>query len=160
MNDKKLTFFMRIAIILIGICGGAICLFWLPMTTAKSFEALSWVSLQKMENWMQYVFHWLVSFPCFWLLIMAWGITSDMKNGRLFIEKNVVRVKLATAILLGDILLFLIGNIMFAILGWNELLVLHLFAAVVGLTIAILLFIFSQYLMRAASLQEECDLTV
>ena len=109
---------------------------------------------------MQYVFHWLVSFPCFWLLIMAWGITSDMKNGRLFIEKNVVRVKLATAILLGDILLFLIGNITFAILGWNELLVLHLFAAVVGLTIAILLFIFSQYLMRAASLQEECDLTV
>lgn len=160
MNDKKLTFFMRIAIILIGICGGAICLFWLPMTTAKSFEALSWVGLQKMENWMQYVFHWLVSFPCFWLLIMAWAITSDMKNGRLFIEKNVVRVKLATAILLGDILLFLIGNITFAILGWNELLVLHLFAAVVGLTIAILLFIFSQYLMRAASLQEECDLTV
>ena len=59
-----------------------------------------------------------------------------------------------------DVVLYLIGHITFAVLGWNEWFVLHLFAAVVGLTIAILLFIFSQYLMQAATLQEECDLTV
>ena len=160
MDDKKLTVFMRIAIILIGICGVAICLFWLPMTTTKSFGPLSWGALQKVENWTQYIFHWGISLPCFWLLIMAWEVTSDMQKGRLFIEKNAVRVKWATAILLGDILLFLIGNITFAILGWNEWLVLHLFAAVVGLIVAIVLFIFSQYLRKAATLQEESDLTV
>jgi hypothetical protein len=151
---------MRVAIILIGICGGAICLFWLPMTTAKSFEALSWVALQKVENWIQYAFHWLVSLPCFWLLIMAWKITSNMQKGRLFIEKNAVHVKRATVILLVDILLFLIGNIIFAALGWNEFLILQLFATMVGFIVAILLFVLSQYLMKATSLQEECDLTV
>ena len=160
MDDKKLTVFMRIAIILIGICGVAICLFWLPMTTTKSFGALSWGALRKVENWTQYIFHWGISLPCFWLLIMAWEVTSDMQKGRLFIEKNAVRVKCATVILLCDILLFLIGNITFAILGWNEWLVLHLFAAVVGLIVAIVLFIFSQYLRKAATLQEESDLTV
>ena len=63
-------------------------------------------------------------------------------------------------ILLVDILLFLAGNIVFAVLGWNKLFILQLFAATIGLIVAILLFVLSQYLMKAANLQEECDLTV
>ena len=160
VNEKKLTVLMRTAIVLIGICGVAICLFWLPMNGNNGGVTLSWEVLQKTENCIQYIFQWVVSLPCFWLLVMAWIIASDMQKERLFVEKNALRVKQATAILLADILLFLIGNIIFALLGWSEWLILHLFAAVVGLIIAILLFIFSQYLMKAANLQEESDLTV
>ena len=63
-------------------------------------------------------------------------------------------------ILLVNIILYLAGNITFSALGWNAWLVLQLFAALVGLIITILLFIFSQYLMQAAVLQEESDLTI
>ena len=83
-----------------------------------------------------------------------------MQKGRLFTEENVRLVKKSTVILLVDILLYLTGNIIFAVLGWNEWFILQLFAAIVGLIIAILLFILSQYLMKAAVLQEESDLTV
>ena len=161
MNEKRLAFLMRAAIILIGMCGTLFCIFWLPISFGeRELTAFSWQELQKVENWTQYTFHWVVSVPCFWLLVLAWGVASDMQKGRLFIEKNTLRVKQATVILLVDILLFLAGNIVFAVLGWNKLFILQLFAATIGLIVAILLFVLSQYLMKAANLQEECDLTV
>ena len=160
MNEKKLTILMRVAILLIGLCGVAICLFWLPMSSGKGAATFSWDELQKVQVWTQYAFQWLISLPCFWLLITAWKITGDMQRGRLFTEENVRLVKKSTVILLVDILLYLAGNIIFAVLGWNEWFILQLFAAIVGLIIAILLFILSQYLMKAAVLQEESDLTV
>ena len=160
MDEKRLTLLMRLVIILIGLCGVMICLFWLPMSSGKGWVAFSWAELKKVEFLAQYAFQWLISLPCFWLLIMAWKMTLDMQKGRLFIEQNVLLVKKATVILLVNIILYLAGNITFSALGWNAWLVLQLFAALVGLIITILLFIFSQYLMQAAVLQEESDLTI
>ena len=160
MNEKGLTNLMRLAIFLIGACGTMICLFWLPMSSGKGLAVFSWIELKKLEIWTQYVFQWLISLPCFWLLIMAWKVTSDMQKGKLFTEQNVRLIKNATVILLVNILLYLAGNVTFAALGWNKWLILQLFAVIVGSIIAILLFIFSQYLLKAAGLQEECDLTV
>ena len=63
-------------------------------------------------------------------------------------------------ILVIDIIVFLIGNIVFAILGWSNWIVLHILIAVTGLVVSIFMYILSKYLIRAAILQEESDFTV
>ena len=86
MNEKRLAFLMRAAIILIGVCGTLFCVFWLPISFGeRDLTAFSWQELQKVENWTQYTFHWVVSVPCFWLLVLAWGVASDMQKVILFI---------------------------------------------------------------------------
>ena len=158
MNEKHLGALTRVAIIVIGICGLLSCLFWIPMSVGKgALQDLPWTAWDFL---IPYVFHWGVSLPCFWLLILAWRVSGNMNHGKLFAEQNAVYVNRATAILIVDILAFLIGNVIFAVLGWNDWLLLQVFVAVIGLVIAVFLYILSTYLMRAAVLQEESDLTV
>ena len=161
MNEKILSALTRTAIIIIGICGLLTCLLWVPMSIGKgSLEELSWTMFNTSEFWIQYVLHWIVSLHCFWLLVIAWQITLDMDKGRLFLTKNALRVNRATIILIADIIAFVIGNIVFALLGWSSWFVLHIFVAITGLILSIFMYILSKYLMRAAILQEESDLTV
>lgn len=158
MNEKSLSVLTRFAIILIGICGLLSCLFCIPISLGNgSFKNILWWSL---EFSLQYVFHWIVSLPCFGLLIIAWRITSTMSNGKLFLANNALYINYATTILIIDIIVFLIGNIIFAVVGWNSWLILQVFVAITGLIISIFMYILSKYLMRAAVLQEESDLTV
>lgn len=158
MNDKSLSALTRFAIILIGICGLLSCLFWIPISLGDgSLNNIPWWNI---EFSVQYVFHWTVSLPCFGLLIIAWRITSTMNNGKLFLAKNALYINHATTILIFDIIVFLIGNIIFAAIGWNSWLILQVFIAITGLIISIFMYILSKYLMSAAVLQEESDLTV
>lgn len=158
MNEKLLSALTRFAIVLIGICGVLTCLFWIPISMGKgTLHNIPW---ETAEFWVQYVFHWLVSLPCFVLLMIAWRVTSNMNKGKLFLAKNASYVNYATIILTADIVAFLIGNVIFAILGWSSWLILYVLVAVTGLVISIFMYILSKYLMRAAVLQEECDLTV
>ncbi len=158
MNEKFLTSLTRFAIIVIGICGLLSCLFWVPISIGKgTFCDIPWWTI---EFSVQYVFHWVVSLPCFGLLGIAWRISSNMNKGKLFLGKNAFYVHNATIILIIDILVFLTGNIIFAAIGWNLWLVLHVFVAITGLVISIFMYILSKYLLSAAVLQEESDLTV
>ena len=158
MNEKLLSALTRIAILIIGICGLLSCFLWIPISMGNgTLQNLPWKSSSFL---IQYVFHWIVSLPCFVLLFFAWRIASNMNNGRLFLEKNALYVSYAFMILVIDIIVFLIGNIVFAILGWSNWIVLHILIAVTGLVVSIFMYILSKYLIRAAILQEECDLTV
>ncbi len=161
MNEKALSALTRAAIIIIGICGLLTCLFLVPTSIGQgTLKDISWGTLNTSEFWIQYIFHWIVSLPCFWLLVIAWQITLDMDQGRLFLSQNAIRVNRATAILIIDIMAFVIGNIIFVLLGWSSWFVLHIFVAITGLLLSVFMYILSKYLMRAAILQEESDLTV
>ena len=158
MNEKLLSALTRFAIIIIGICGLLSCLFWVPISIGKGdFHNIPWWTV---EFSVQYIFHWLVSLPCFWVLVIAWRIASNMNKGKLFLDKNAIYVHKATIILIIDLLVFLVGNIIFAAIGWNLWLILNIFVAITGLIISVFMYILSKYLMSAAVLQEESDLTV
>lgn len=158
MNEKMLSRLTRLAILLIGVCGVLSCLLWVPISTENAtLRALPWRSYSFL---IQYVFHWCVSLPCFLLLGLAWRVTANMNCDGLFMEENARYVGRAAVILIFDDLAFLIGNVIFAALGWNRWLTLHIPVAVTGLVLAIFMYVLSQYLARAAALQEESDLTV
>lgn len=161
MNEKYLSILMRCAILLIGFCGVAICIFWVPVgVSGWLVRDTTWTELQTVEFWVQFAFQWLVSLPCFWLLLLAWRVTADMRNGRLFVMQNSLRTKQAACVLTMDLLVFLVGHTVFALLQWNQLYILYCFAAVIGLVLVMLLSILSHYLYRAAELQEESDGTI
>ena len=158
MNVKLLSALTRIAIIIIGVCGLVSCLFWVPMFMGEgTFQNVPWWTI---EFSVQYVFHWFVSLPCFGILIIAWRITLNMKQGKLFLQKNARYVNHAAVILIIDIVIFLIGNIIFTAIGWNATMIVHIFVAVSGLVISIFMYILSKYLISAAVLQEESDFTI
>lgn len=158
MNEKLLSALTRVAILVIGLCGVLSCFLWIPISIGNgTLQNLPWESSSFS---IQYVFHWLVSLPCFVLLIFAWKITSNMNEGKLFLEKNAVYVSHASIILLIDIIIFLIGNIVFTILGWSNWLILNILISIIGLVVSIFMYILSKYLICAAKLQEESDFTV
>ncbi|MBE5737299.1 MAG: DUF2975 domain-containing protein [Clostridiales bacterium] len=158
MNEKVLSMLTRVAIITIAICGLLSCLFWVPISIGRwDLQNLPWGSI---EFSIQYVFHWIVSLPCFGLLIIAWRITLSMNKGKLFLEKNALYVNYATIVLIVDIAMFLIGNIIFVAMGWNNGLILDILVAVLGLVISLFMYVLSRYLKKAAILQEESDYTV
>ena len=74
--------------------------------------------------------------------------------------QNSLRTKQAACVLTMDLLVFLVGHTVFALLQWNQLYILYCFAAVIGLVLVMLLSILSHYLYRAAELQEESDGTI
>ena len=161
MQDKKLSFLMRTSIIFIAVCGIAICLLWVPMGEFGWKIGEAWLfEGQTKEFWVQIVFHWMVSLPCFYLLWLAWQVTKDMQKGRLFIVQNSVRVKYATYVLAGDLLLFLLGHTLFALLRWNTSYILYLLVALIGFIVVVFLTVLSHYLLRAAELQEESEGTI
>ena len=161
MTEKSLSQWIRCALLLIALCGIAVCALWVPMGIGGvGIEDAMWTKAQSIALWVQFVFHWVVSLPCFWMLTVAWRMTSDMKNGCFFTSENALRIKKAAQVLFVSILVFLTGNGVFAALKWNKAFVLYCFVAVIGLILVVLLAALSHYLFRAAELQEECEGTI
>lgn len=153
MNERSLLWALRAVIILMAICGIAFDVFLVPLTANGD-------QINEAAVAVQCVYQVIVSLPCFWILILAWRICDDMKNGRLFTFENSKRVGSASVALLISIVGFLMGKALFYILGWNRELILHLVIAIVGSTFLVMMMALSYYINCAAKLQEESDLTV
>lgn len=153
MREKSLINLTRVVILLMAICGVAFNLFLVPLTSTD-------IGCEGAALIVQCVFQWLVSIPCFWILILAWKICADMKKGRLFTLENSNRIRRAAIALLISIIGFLIAKAVFYFLGWNKELILHLIISIVGFTFLVIMIVLSHYIYRAAELQEESDYTV
>ena len=153
MKEKALLWLVKIAIVIMLLCGIAFNIFLAPMTATD-------IGSKGIAIIIQCVFQWLVSMPCFFVLFWAWKICLEMQNGRLFNFENAKRVKYSSIALFVSILGFLFGKIFFYILGWNRELIVHLIILIVGLTILVMMIVLSHYINCAAKLQEESDFTV
>ena len=158
MTGKALCFWVRCAIIAIAICGVCVCAFWYPFCVFLT--SITPQGIGKAVFWVQILFYWLTSLPCFWILIMGWRVTTAIKEERLFQEGTAKTVKNATQILFIDLAVFFIGNVLFLLLDWNRLAWIYFVFVIVGLVIGIFMAILSHYLYRAAELQEESEGTI
>ena len=108
----------------------------------------------------QCIFQWLISMPCFFVLFIAWETCLDMQNGRLFTFENAKRIKRASILLLSSVISFVIGKVLFYLLGWNKELIIHMIIFIIGFTVWVMIAALSHYIGSAAKLQEESDFTV
>ena len=153
MNEKTLLLLVKIVIVIMILCGIAFNMFLAPMTATDMGSKGTAITIQ-------YIFQWLVSIPCFFVLFLAWKICLDMQDNGLFTFENAKRVRYASIALFVSILGFLFSKVFFYILGWNRELIVHLIILIVGLTILVMMMVLSHYINCAAKLQEESDFTV
>lgn len=160
MKSSLIAVLVRVVIVVLAACGIAICALWYPFSISLSVmgvvEAVPTVT-QNIQLWTQLIFYWLVSLPCFTILFMAWLMTNSMKNEAFFNDRNVKLARISAIILFVDLAVFLIGNIVFVILGWNEYAIIYFILSTIGLGIAILIKVFEQYLKKSVKMQEETE---
>ena len=151
MTEKALCFWVRCAIIAVALFGLAVCAVWIPISV---------INMPSAARWIQRVFYWLTSVPCFGVLVLGWLVTMQMKKGELFREKTAKLIQWATVILFVDIIVFFVGTLIFFLLKWNELIFLYSLVAVVGMFVVLFLAVVSHYISKAAVLQEESEGTI
>lgn len=160
MKNSLIAVLVRVVIVVIAACGLAVCAFWYPFSISLSVmgvvDAVPTVA-QNVQMWTQLVFYWLVSLPCFGILVLAWLMTNSMKKEAFFNERNVKLAKISALILFVDLLAFLIGNVVFLILGWNDYAIIYFILFAIGLGGAILVKVFEQYMKKAVQMQEDTE---
>ena len=153
MIEKSLLCLVRITIIVMAICGIAFNIFLAPMTATD-------IGNNEIAIVIQCIVQWVISIPCFCVLVLAWRISSNMKSGRLFAFENAKRINDASTLLFISIVGFIIAKVSFYLLGWNKELIVHVIIIIVGLALLVMMKVLSHYIYNAAELQEESDFTV
>ena len=153
MIEKYLLFLVRVTIIVMVMCGIAFNLFLVPMTSTD-------IGNNQIAIIIQCIVQWVISIPCFCVLVLAWRISSNMKSGRLFAFENAKRINDASTLLFISIVGFIIAKVLFYLLGWNKELIVHVIIIIVGLALLVMMKVLSHYIYNAAELQEESDFTV
>lgn len=163
MKNSILSILLRFAIVIIGLCGVAVCALWYPFTISVSVTGGVTAELtlqQNIEFWTQLSFYWLCSIPCFIVLIFFWQVTSYIARDKAFSQQTAKALNRSAVLLFADIVLFLIGNIVFLALQWNWLAVAYFFIAIIGVVIATVLLVLAQYVSKASVMKEEYDETI
>ena len=153
---------MKAAIVLIGLCGAAICIFWFPYGVSSGMPALAAEGGQ--AYWTAFasecVFFYLAALPCFFILGYLWKVSDLVRAGTLFSRNAVTCFHRSATILFFDLLFFLAGNIIFFRTGQNDWFWAYFFLALCGCAVALFFLIISKCLEEAAKLQEESDGTI
>ena len=147
---------VRAAVIIVAICGIAVCFYLLP--------SLGMLIRDNNPGYANFYFPWLIFLwvtimPCFAVLVFIWKVSTAIKLETVFTLKTASYFTACTIILFCDVVFFFAGNIVFLLLGLNHvwIMFLSLIAGIFGTTLTVLMAFFSRYLTKAATLQEEVD---
>lgn len=158
MSNKLICNVIRCAVILLALSEVVICFFWYPFSismTAVGLLGSVKSQSQLTEMWTQLIFYLLTAVPCFVVLSIFWTISTLVKDNKTFSVATAKRLKICSVILFSDLAVFVAGNIVFLILGWNAFAIIYFIFAVIGIFIAFILAILAQYAGKAAQLKEE-----
>lgn len=156
MTSKILCNLVRAAVIIVAICGIFTCCYVLPEAgTAIRDNNPEYANL--FFPWL--IFLWMTLVPCFVILIFIWRVSTAIKLESVFTLKTASFFTTCAIILFCDVVFFFTGNIVFLLLGMNHVwfLFLSLIAGIFGVTLTVLMALFSRYLTKAAALQEEVN---
>lgn len=159
MSSKTLCFWLKAGVIAIILCGLVVFGFILPglgqSLAAANPEYTLWY-------WPWLIFVWAVALPLAIITLYVWKVAGAIGRDEAFTFKTAQWVKTSAFLLFGDVIFFMGGNIVFGFLGANHpgVLLLALFISLFALVMALLAAVLSQYIIRAASLQEENEGTV
>ena len=157
MSTKTISFWVKVSVVAIALCGLMICGLLYPF--GISLLSLGIPSHIKLP-WMWLFFLWVVSVPCFVILAYAWKISADIKSDNIFTTKTAKRIKTCALILFADVGMLFLGNVILTAINTATFILLTYacFALVMtGLVVALLISILSHYVAKAALLREETE---
>lgn len=159
MSSKTLCVWVRIAVIAVTICGLTLCGYIIPSwgtdIVAANPEFGHWYL-----PWL--IFLWIVSLPCFSILIFVWKVSGAIKQEQVFTLKTAKWIKISAVLIFADVGFFFTGNLTFLLLGMNHpgIILISLFVDIFAIALAVLAAVLSRYITKAAVLQEESEGTI
>ena len=159
MKQKTLSRLLKLAIIVVGVCGLFVYAVILP-SYGQSIVAQYPEFENRFLPWL--IFLCLSGVPCYTVLILGWIITGNIANDESFTLKNANLFKWISWLALGDSIYFFAGNVflLFANMSHPGVALMSLIVVFAGITIAVAAAVLSRLIERAACLQEQSDLTI
>ncbi len=163
MNNRTISFSIKICILIAALTGIFVCTQIYPFTASLEAFGLSpdgtrpWTDAQYLKFWSMLIFYWVMSLPCFAVLLIGWLVSGDIKKDNLFSLGAVKRLKAAFLILFFSSCIFLAGNIVFRALDWSVFATMYAFIAVVGIIMSFGIYVLSKFVSKAQLLKEEND---
>lgn len=159
MDQKRLSKWMKIIVIGAALCGLVVYAFVVPgladeeRTMYPEFE-------NRYLPWLLFLLG--TGLPCFAALIPAWMIAADMRKDKAFTAANAKRLKLICLLAAGDGAYFFAGNLLLLLLNMSHpgVFLACLMIVFAAGAIAIAAAVLSHLVGKAATLQEQADLTV
>jgi len=134
-------------------CAG-MCVFWLPAFAAYAAPFLG------VAEWVVSLVCAVIALPLFLIFALAAPFPGDIKNDSIFSIAVSRRLKVIAILLAGDCLVFCVGMGLLLISGEYLLSPALGAVGVIGLVVAYVLLILSNYIKNAAALKEEVDATL
>lgn len=159
MTQKSLSKWMKIIIILFGICGAVIFGIIVPLfglDAVKEYPEYSHCFVP----WL--IFLLITAIPCYAVLVLTWQIASSISKDNSFTHSNSNRLKYVSIISLVTSVYFFAGNVIFLFLNMTHISITlaSLLVVFIGVSISVASAVLSYLVKKAALLQEQSDLTI
>lgn len=158
MTAKRVCFWIRFFLVAVAVCGIYLCIFGYPFLASLS-SLSSLANEYQIGAWL--IFLWVVSIPCFVILILMWKISCAVKKEMVFTLAIAKRVKACSQILFIDTSFLLIGGIVFTAFRVIDIFIPIIFIlSIFGFFLAFVAAVSSHYIAKAAEIKEENEGTI
>lgn len=159
---NKLSSFVSIILIIMTFATVSMCILWLPQTIdyCKDFIIDSNLFCGFNVELILYIFALAVALPILVIFFISFSFSSYIKNDMIFHAKTAKRLTVISSLLAIDCVLFLTSALALLIMGERILSPLFIFVSFIGMTVAAMLRVLSDYVSSAAILKEEADFTL
>ena len=159
MEQKALARWLKLILVVIGICGLVIYFGVFPSYGQALVQANPEFSNR---YWPWLIFLWISGIPCYTVLVFGWKIAANIGRDKAFSVDNAKYFKWIAWLAAGDGLFFFVGNIVFLLVNISHpgIVLCSLIIVFVGVAVAVTSAVLSHLVQKAADLQEQSDLTI
>ena len=159
MEQKALAKWLRLVVVLLGLCGLAVYFLLVPsygLSLRSQYPEFS----NRFWPWLGFL--WASGLPCWAVLVLGWRIAGNIGRDASFSLGNARYLKWISWLAGGDAVFFFLGNLVLLCLNMSHpgVTLLSLLVVFAGAAIAVASAALSHLVQKAALLQEESDLTI
>ncbi|MBR4702873.1 MAG: DUF2975 domain-containing protein [Oscillospiraceae bacterium] len=159
MEQKALAKWLRLVVVLLGLCGLAVYFLLVPgygLSLRSQYPEFS----NRFWPWLGFL--WASGLPCWAVLVLGWRIAGNIGRDASFSLRNARYLKWISWLAGFDAVFFFLGNLVLLFLNLSHpgVTLLSLLVVFAGAAIAVASAALSHLVQKAALLQEESDLTI
>ncbi len=155
MSQKSLAVWLKAVIVGMAICGLLVFGYAVPYGSNSILGEVA-------ELWGAVTYIWGMAVPCYIVLVFAWKVATNIGNDNSFSQDNAICFKWIAFMSGIDTMLLFVGNVILFVLDLNSA-VIGLFSFLIcfiGVAISVASAVMSHLVMKAATLQEQSELTI
>lgn len=159
MNQSSLSKWLKLVIIIFGLCGLIIYAWVIPefgQMLVRTYPEFAYCYYP----WL--ILIWITAVPCYIVLVFGWNISRNIGNDCSFSMENAKLLKWIAILVAADTDFFFVMNIVYLLLNMNHpgIVLMSLIVLVIGIAISVVSATLSHFVRKAADLQEQSDFTI